>query len=163
MIAVSSAIPLPACAARAAAIVSDRWLNSRPLGAPDLEGKVVLVEFWTFGCLNCIRTIPAMQTLHASYPTSEVVLVGVHSPEFARERDARNLEQAIERRGARYAVAIDNDFKNWRAYHNHYWPALYVVDHHGVIRHRQVGELHQGTPAWDELLGWIERLRKEPA
>ncbi|TMQ67557.1 MAG: redoxin domain-containing protein, partial [Candidatus Eisenbacteria bacterium] len=86
----------------------------------------------------------------------------VHTPEFERERRASEVARAIERLGVAYPVALDNDYKNWRAYGNQYWPALYVVDRRGVIRYSHVGELHEGTSSWRELLAVIERLRREP-
>ena len=147
---------------RAPAIVSDRWLNSQPLTAIDLKGRVVVVEFWTFGCINCIRTAPAMRQLRASYAPDRVVVVGIHTPEFEHEKNAANVERAIARLGISYPVAMDNDFAIWRRFDNRYWPALYVIDRRGVIRHTHVGELHQGTPRWSELLELIDRLLKEP-
>ena len=142
---------------------SARWFNSPPLTAAHLKGKVVLVEFWTFDCINCLRTLPAMRALAAAYPDTEVVIVGVHTPELDHERDSRNVERAVKRLDVRYPVAIDNDYAIWRAYGNRYWPALYLIDRRGVIRHTHVGELHQGTAAWDEVTGLIEKLRREPA
>ena len=153
----------PPAGPRAPLVASDRWLNSPPLAASDLAGKVVLVEFWTFACINCIRTVPAMRALHDAFPASEVVVLSVHTPELERERRADAVARAIERLGVRYPVAIDNDFKNWRAYENRYWPALYLVDRRGVIRATHIGELHQGTAAWRALLATIEALRREPA
>jgi len=146
---------------RAPAVKSERWVNSKPLSALDLQGKVVLVEFWTFGCINCVRTIPAMRKLHAALPDRDVAIVSVHTPEFDHERSPENVEQAVARLGVRYPVAIDNDYRVWRAFKNRYWPALYVVDRRGVIRHTHIGELHEGTPAWDRVLELIEELRKE--
>ena len=164
LLLMASRVPAAASAQqpRAPIVASDRWFNSRPLTAADLSGKVVVVEFWTFGCINCVRTVPALRALHASFPRSEVVVLGVHTPEFERERRASEVARAIERLGVAYPVALDNDYKNWRAYGNQYWPALYVVDRRGVIRYSHVGELHEGTSSWRELLAVIERLRREP-
>ena len=122
---------------------------------------MVVVEFWTFGCINCVRTVPAMRRLHAAYPSDSLVIVGVHTPEFDHERSRVNAERAIARLEVRYPVALDNDFAIWRAFKNRYWPALYVIDRRGVIRHTHVGELHQGTPRWNELLKLIDRLLRE--
>ena len=140
---------------------SERWINSRPLAQADLRGKVLLVEFWTFDCINCIRTVPAMRQLRASLPVSEVVIVGVHTPELDRERELRNVERAVARLGVTYPVALDNDYAIWRSFNNRYWPALYVVDKRGVIRHVHTGELHQRTSDWDEVTSLVESLRKE--
>ncbi len=138
-----------------------RWFNARPLTPADLRGKVVLVEFWTFACVNCQRSVPAMLRLHQSVGGGDVLIIGVHSPELDRERSAAGLKAAIRRFHLHYAVAQDNDFVAWRAFDNHYWPALYVLDGHGRIRGRHVGELHVGSAAWTDLLETIEKLRKE--
>ncbi len=147
---------------KAPALRSTRWINSPPLTAAHLKGKVVLVEFWTFDCINCVRTLPAMRALASAYPDTDVVIVGVHTPELDHERDARNVERAVKRLEVRYPVAIDNDYAIWRAFGNRYWPALYLIDRRGVIRHTHVGELHQGTAAWDEVTDLVEKLRREP-
>jgi len=150
---------------RAPAIDSDRWFNTgrKRLADADLRGKVVLVEFWAFACINCQRTVPAMKKLDSMYTRDEVVIVGVHTPELDEERDPGNVQKAIAKLGLTYPVALDPDYRVWNAYKNKYWPALYVVDKRGFIRHTHVGELHQGTPGWDEVRGWIDELRKEPA
>jgi thiol-disulfide isomerase/thioredoxin len=148
---------------RAPALRSAHWINSPPLAAADLRGRVVLVEFWTFDCINCRRTVPAMRRLRALLPDSEVVIVGVHTPELERERNLDNVKAAVARLEVKYPVAIDNDYAIWRAFGNRYWPALYVVDRRGVIRHTHIGELHPGSADWRDLLGLIDRLRREPA
>jgi thiol-disulfide isomerase/thioredoxin len=147
----------------APAINSNRWLNTKRLTTADLRGKVVLVEFWAFDCINCQRTVPAMKKLDSAYADTEVVIVGVHTPELDAERVFSNVQKAVAKLGLAYPIAIDNDYKIWNSYENHYWPALYVVDKHGFIRHTHVGELHEGTPGWDQVVRWIDELRKEPA
>lgn len=161
----SVATPVPARESgdRAPVVRSSRWLNSEPLTDAALRGKVRLVEFWTFACINCLRTVPAMNRLQQRLAGGDVVVIGVHTPELDRERDPRQVEEAIRRLQIRFPVALDNDYATWRAYGNHYWPALYVVDKRGVIRHVHVGELHEGTTAWKSLLDLVERLRREPA
>ena len=139
------------------------WVNSRPLAPADLRGRVVLVEFWTFECINCRRTVPAMKRLAAEYErAADVRIIGIHTPELENERDAGNVRRAVESLGLRYPVGRDNDYVAWRAFGNEYWPALYLLDRRGRVRLTHVGELHQGTPAWNELERTIETLRKEP-
>ncbi|MGO4403820.1 cytochrome c biogenesis protein DipZ [Bosea sp. RAF48] len=116
------------------------WLNADPLGAEQLRGKVVLVNFWTYSCINCIRTLPYVRAWAEKYRDQGLVVVGVHTPEFAFEKKVENVRQAIARFGIVHPVAVDNDFRIWRAFRNSYWPALYFVDAQGHIRHSQFGE-----------------------
>lgn len=116
------------------------WLNSSPLTAEQLRGKVVLVNFWTYSCINCIRTLPYVRAWAETYKDEGLAVVGVHTPEFAFEKKVENIRQAIARFGIAYPVAADNDFRIWRAFRNSYWPALYVVDAQGRIRYSQFGE-----------------------
>ncbi len=149
---------------RAPALSGREWLNSKPLTRADLRGKVVLVEFWTFDCINCRRTMPAMKRLHALFGDGgDVVIVGVHTPELPHERDPRAVERAIDRWQLPYPVLLDNAMVNWEAFENLYWPALYVIDRRGLIRDLHIGELHEGTPAWRSIVALIESLRREPA
>ncbi len=117
------------------------WLNvEKPLRLTDLRGKVVLLEMWTFGCINCQHVMPSLKDWHEKYSGQGLVLIGNHFPEFAHEADLDNLKQAIERYEIPYAVAQDNDGLTWRAYNNRYWPALYLVDKTGQIRYLHIGE-----------------------
>lgn len=116
------------------------WLNSGPLKAEELRGKVVLVNFWTYSCINCIRTLPYIRAWAEKYKDKGLVVVGVHTPEFAFEKSIGNIRQAIARFGITFPVAVDNDFRIWRAFRNSYWPAIYVVDAQGRIRHSHFGE-----------------------
>ncbi len=116
------------------------WLNSPPLTAAQLKGKVVLVDFWTYSCINCIRAIPHVRALYDRYAKDGLVIVGVHSPEFAFERDPANVRQAIADLGIRYPVAVDNKLAVWRAFDNRYWPAQYLADANGRIRYHHFGE-----------------------
>ncbi|CAN5177230.1 hypothetical protein BH24GEM2_BH24GEM2_15970 [soil metagenome] len=116
------------------------WLGSRPQTPASLRGKVVLVDFWTFGCYNCLNALPYVKALHAKYKDHGLVVIGVHTPEFAHERDRKNVERAIRRLGVEYPVVMDNDYRIWRAYHTRYWPAAYYVDHTGRIRYHHFGE-----------------------
>jgi cytochrome c biogenesis protein CcdA/thiol-disulfide isomerase/thioredoxin len=116
------------------------WLNSKPLTAEDLKGKVVLVDFWTYSCINCLRAIPYVRAWAEKYREHGLVVIGVHAPEFAFERNADNVKKAIATLGIGYPVAIDNDYKIWRAFENEYWPAHYFIDAKGQIRHHHFGE-----------------------
>ena len=116
------------------------WLNSPPLTREQLKGKVVLVDFWTYSCINCIRTIPHVRALHERYAKDGLVVIGVHTPEFAFERDLGNVRKAVGDFGIRYPVAIDNDWTIWRAFDNRYWPAHYLADAKGRIRYHHFGE-----------------------
>jgi thiol-disulfide isomerase/thioredoxin len=116
------------------------WLNSSPFRLADLRGRVVLVEFWTFDCYNCRNVLPALLDWHRDYAPRGLVIVGVHTPEFRHDRETRNVQAALQRYGIAYPVALDNDFATWKAYHNRYWPAFYLIDKQGVIRYTHVGE-----------------------
>lgn len=116
------------------------WLNSDPLKLADLHGKVVIVEFWTFGCYNCKNVVPSLRAWHHSYSDEGLVIIGVHTPEFGFERELENVEQALIDQDIPYAVALDNDWQTWRAYNNRYWPAKYFIDKAGNLRHVAIGE-----------------------
>lgn len=117
-----------------------RWFNSPALTLAQLRGRVVLVDFWTHGCINCLRTLPHVKRWASTWGTQGLVVVGVHSPEFAYEREEANVRRAIVRHGVTHPVAMDNDHATWRAYQNQHWPAHYLIDRRGRIRHRQFGE-----------------------
>jgi thiol-disulfide isomerase/thioredoxin len=116
------------------------WFNSAPLDIADLRGKVVLVDFWTYGCVNCVNTLPHVTALYEKYKDRGLVVVGVHTPEFPFERSAGNVQAALKRHGITYPVAQDNDSKTWNAYRNQYWPAQYIVDRNGRIVFQHAGE-----------------------
>ena len=118
----------------------DRWLNSPPLSMEGLRGKVVLVDFWTYSCINCINTLPYIKQWHDKYKDQGLVVVGVHTPEFPFEKSTANVQAAIKRFDIRYPVAHDNGYATWSAYHNRYWPALYLVDAEGKIVYQHFGE-----------------------
>jgi cytochrome c biogenesis protein CcdA/thiol-disulfide isomerase/thioredoxin len=129
------------------------WLNSRPLKLRALRGKVVLVDFWTYSCINCLRTLPYLEKWDERYRSQGLVILGVHSPEFAFEHDLGNVRAAVKRLGVRYPVALDNDFDTWQAYDNQYWPADYLVDQRGRVR-----EIHIGEGDYDETEEHIRLL-----
>jgi cytochrome c biogenesis protein CcdA/thiol-disulfide isomerase/thioredoxin len=117
-----------------------QWLNSPPLTREQLKGKVVLVDFWTYSCINCIRSVPYTNAWYAKYQDQGLVVIGVHSPEFAFERDPANVRKAVADFGIRYPVAQDNNLAIWRAFNNRYWPAHYLADAQGRIRYHHFGE-----------------------
>ena len=116
------------------------WLNSPPLTVEGLRGKVVLVDFWTYSCINCLRAIPYVRAWAEKYRDQGLVVIGVHSPEFAFEKNIDNVRQAVKDLKVDYPVAIDNDYAIWRAFDNEYWPAHYFIDAQGRIRHHHFGE-----------------------
>ena len=116
------------------------WINAPPLALERLRGKVVLVDFWTYGCSNCRNTLPALRDWWRKYNDQGLVIVGVHTPEFAHERDLANLRAAVARDGIGWPVVQDNDMRIWRAYGNRYWPRFYLIDHTGRIIYDHIGE-----------------------
>lgn len=116
------------------------WLNSDPLTLQDLKGKVVLIDFWTYSCINCIRTLPYVTSWYETYKDQGLVVVGVHTPEFAFEKDTDNVKRAIAQHNINYPVAQDNDYGTWLAYANRYWPAHYLIDQEGKVRYTHFGE-----------------------
>ena len=120
------------------------WVNSDPLTAKGLRGRVVLVDFWTYSCVNCLRTLPHLKAWDRAYRDDGLTIVGVHSPEFAFEREADNVRTAVKKLGIRYPVALDNDFATWSAYANEYWPAKYLIDRAGRVRYFHFGEGEYG-------------------
>jgi thiol-disulfide isomerase/thioredoxin len=117
-----------------------RWLNSEPLAPADLSGKVVLVDFWTYTCINWLRTLAWVRAWAERYEDQGLVVVGVHTPEFPFERDEDNVREAVKEMRVEYPVALDPDFAVWRAFDNNYWPAVYIADAEGRIRHTHFGE-----------------------
>jgi thiol-disulfide isomerase/thioredoxin len=132
------------------------WLNSQPLTANGLRGKVVLVDIWTYTCINWLRTLPYVRAWAEKYKDQGLVVIGVHSPEFPFERNVDNVRRAAKDMAVDYPIALDSDFTIWRAFKNNYWPALYVVDAQGRIRHHQFGE-----GGYDKAEKIIQRLLAE--
>ncbi len=132
------------------------WLNSAPLNREELKGKVVLVDFWTYSCINCLRTLPYIRAWAEKYKDSGLLVVGVHTPEFAFEKDPDNVRRAVTKLKIMYPVALDNDYKIWTAFGNSYWPADYLIDVAGRIRHHHFGEGKYG-----ETEHQIQELLKE--
>ncbi len=134
------------------------WINSAPLTLASLRGKVVLVHFWTFGCINCLHVQPYVKAWYDRYAAQGFVVVGVHTPELSFERDIGNVRTAVQDDGVRFPVAFDPAYATWRAYDNHYWPAFYFVDRDGRIRH-----VHFGEGDYDGSEAVIRALLAEPA
>src|SRR5437764_5182239 len=134
------------------------WLNSEPLGPAELRGHVVLVDFWTLTCINWLRTEPYVRGWSHAYRGDELIVIGVHTPEFSFEHDIGRVRQATTERGIDYAVVVDNDYAVWSAFDNHYWPALYFIDADGIIRDHHFGEgrYEESERAIQRLLG-VER------
>ena len=132
------------------------WINSDPLTMDDLRGQVVLIDFWTYTCINCIRTMPYLRDWHEKYADQGLAIVGVHTPEFEFEKVTENVVASTEELGVGWAVAQDNDFRTWRAYNNRYWPAKYLIDADGIVRYT-----HFGEGAYDETEENIRGLLKE--
>lgn len=132
------------------------WFNSEPLTLEGLKGKVVIIDFWTYSCINCQRTMPYLRKWWEIYRNKGLVIIGVHSPEFEFEKSAKNVAQAIKDFKLSYPIVQDNDFATWRAYNNRYWPAKYIIDREGYIRYT-----HFGEGAYDETEKVIQDLLKE--
>ena len=133
-----------------------KWFNSPPLEMSKLRGKVVLIDFWTYTCINCQRTLPYLRDWYEKYESKGLVIIGVHAPEFEFEKNPKNVEKAIKDFGLKYPVVQDNAFATWKAYRNQYWPAKYLIDSEGNIRYT-----HFGEGAYDETEKAIQELLKE--
>lgn len=135
----------------------ESWLNSGPLTMAGLRGKVIVIDFWTYSCINCLRTLPYVKAWYDAYEDDGLVIVGVHTPEFSFERVPDNVRRAVRDHGIEYPVAIDNEFGTWEAWSNRYWPAKYFVDRRGRIRYA-----HFGEGAYEESERVIQQLLDEP-
>ena len=132
------------------------WINSEPLTLASLHGKVVLIDFWTYSCINCLRTLPYIKAWNEKYKDSGLVIIGVHTPEFPFEKDESNVRKAVRDLGITYPVAMDNDYRIWRNFNNEYWPAHYFIDATGKIRYH-----HFGEGGYEESENWIRSLLEE--
>ena len=117
-----------------------QWLNSEPLNLQQLRGKVVLIDFWTYSCINCLNTLPYVKSWNQKYKDQGLTVIGVHTPEYPFERDTGNVKTALKRLGITYPVAQDNQYATWSAYNNQYWPAFYLIDKKGQIVYSHFGE-----------------------
>jgi thiol-disulfide isomerase/thioredoxin len=132
------------------------WINSPPLTAKQLKGKVVLVDFWTYSCINCLRAVPYIRAWAEKYKDSGLVVIGVHTPEFDFEKQQPNVQKAVEKFAIPYPVALDSNRAIWDAFHNQYWPAHYFIDATGKVRYQ-----HFGEGDYDQSERWIQQLLKE--
>ncbi len=137
-------------------ISNEIWLNSEPLRLAELRGKVVMVEFWTFGCWNCRNIEPYVKAWHKKYASQGLVVIAIHSPEFQYEHDVNRVKEYIRDNKLSYAVPIDNEFTTWRKYKNRYWPTLYLIDKRGNIQYIKIGE-----GAYERTEQEIQRLLAE--
>ena len=137
-------------------LASGEWINSEPLKLKDLRGRVVLIEFWTFGCINCRRTLPFVESWHDRYREKGLTVIGVHSPEFDEEKNVESLRGQVASLGIRYPVVTDNDYKTWNAYKVEAWPTVFLLDKQGRIRWMRVGEGN-----YDETERLIQKLLAE--
>ena len=134
------------------------WINSAPLTLTGLRGKVVLVEFWAFECVNCLNSSSWVESVARSRADTGLVVVGVHTPELPAEKSPENVRRAVARLGIRYPVMIDGDYSYWEALHNHYWPAFYLIGRDGLLYGSAVGELHSGESAAKGVEAVIDQL-----
>lgn len=139
----------------------DAWINSPPLTLAGLRGNVVLIDFWTFGCWNCYRSFPWLKELEAAYESRGLRVIGVHTPEFEREKVRSNVVEKTAEFGLRHPVMMDNDFSYWRAMNNRYWPTFYLIDKRGFIRSVFFGEIHSGDARARRMEEAVERLLEE--
>lgn len=140
---------------------SEDWLNSPPLKLADLDGQVVIVDFWTFGCWNCYKSFPWLNSLQEKYANKPFKIIGVHSPEFAHERDRNKVIEKIAEFKLQHPVMIDNEFVYWKKLKNRFWPAFYVVDKKGLIRGFYAGETHANDSQARRIGSLVSRLLKE--
>ena len=142
--------------ATAPELASGEWINSQPLKLKDLRGRVVLIEFWTFGCINCRNTLPFVESWHDRYREKGLTVIGVHSPEFDEEKNVETLRGQVASLGIRYPVVSDNDYQTWNAYKVEAWPTIFLLDKQGRIRWKRVGEGN-----YDEAERLIQELLTE--
>lgn len=132
------------------------WINSAPITRASLKGKVTLVEIWTFGCYNCLNALPYIKETAARYKAAGLVTIGVHTPEFDREKVQANVERRVRELGVEFPVVMDNDFAIWNSFNNRYWPSVYIVDKHGRIRFH-----HDGEGRYSEIDAAVKALLAE--
>ena len=137
------------------------WINSAPISVKDLRGKVVLVDIWTFACWNCYRSFPWLNNLEEKFSAENFQIIGIHTPEFEREKDRAKVVQKIAVFKLHHPVMMDNDFAYWRSLNNRFWPAYYIVDRKGKIRELFIGETREGDPRADAIEKLITKLIDE--
>lgn len=139
----------------------DDWLNGTPLTLADLRGKVLLIDFWTFGCWNCYRSFPWLNALETRYQEQGLQVIGVHSPEFDHERERSAVLRKIKEFGLRHPVMLDNDLSYWQAMDNRYWPSFYLLDKQGRVRGHFIGETHAGSQQAQRIEALLLELLNE--
>ncbi len=140
----------------------EAWINTSPLTLAQLRGKVVVVHFWAFGCINCVHNLPHYQAWYEKFPRSDVVIIGIHTPETSAERDLANLRANIKQRGIEYPVAFDLGAENWKTWANNMWPSVYLIDRQGRVRSWWYGELNwEGAGGEESMRKNIEKLLAE--
>ena len=139
----------------------EQWVNSKPILLSELRGRVVLVDFWTFGCWNCYRSFDWLNEFQATFADKPFSIIGVHTPEFEHEKKRERIVEKIAEFRLKHPVMIDNDFSYWRAMGNQYWPAFYIIDKQGVVRGFYAGETHSGDSQARRIGNLVSRLLKE--
>jgi len=137
------------------------WIQSDPLQFKDLKGEVVVVHFWTFGCVNCQQNYPVYKSWQEKYADKKLKIIGVHTPEFAAEKNIDRIKEKAKENGLKFPIVVDNDKAIWKAWKNQYWPAIYLVDKKGTVRHRWIGELHIELPNDKKFAERIDELLAE--
>ena len=150
----STPFPLPQFTQSSA----ETWINSSPLRIEDLQGKVVLLDIWTYGCWNCYRSIPWLNSLEAKFDAGKFLIIGIHTPEFDHEHEREKVVKKIEEFQVTHPVMMDNDFGYWKALRNRYWPTFYVVDKTGKVQGVFIGETHQGDKRAKQVEKLISKL-----
>lgn len=138
------------------------WINSAPLKIEDLRGKVVLLDVWTYSCWNCYRSFPWMNSVEAKYKDQGLQVIGIHTPEFDHEKNIDNVIAKAKEFKLHHPIMLDNDFAYWKALNNQYWPAYYLIDKRGKIRHLFIGETHKGDRRARQIEAAIAALLEEP-
>jgi peroxiredoxin len=128
------------------------WINSKPLKIADLKGQVVVLHFWTHGCINCIHNYPHMKSWHDRYGDKGVTVLGVHTPELPAEKSLKRIEKKVKDNKLAFAIAVDNDAETWKAWNNQFWPCIYLIDRTGTVRYGWQGELNQRGVKGEEVM-----------
>lgn len=137
------------------------WINSKPLKIADIEGRVVLLDFWTYGCWNCTRSIPWVKEIEKQFEGQGLMVIGVHTPEFKHEKNRFRVKEQVDKLGLEHPVMVDNDFSYWNAMNNRYWPTFYLIDKSGRVRDRFIGEIHSGDERARKIEERIQTLLAE--
>jgi peroxiredoxin len=142
---------------------AEEWINSKPLKLSELRGQVVVLHFWTFGCINCQHNFPALKAWQNKFSEKGVTIIGVHTPELPRERNIDNVRRSVEENGLKYAIVFDKDAKIWKAWENRWWPSTYLIDKQGFVRYRWDGEFNWKNAKGEALMRKkIQQLLAEP-